>query len=420
MSRTDGPVRHIITFLVGLGLGIAVALLVPQFWAPGAAASSTARNSGPVAAIERSSGKQQNAPPSERLPTADSNAPIAEPSTTERQPPAEPSLDSSTDTPPTEPESPPSVDPDEPEYLRSEYWTDRQYTVSGTVKDSSGIAVPGATVTVRCNNYFRVGDETHFMSGREQEVTADLEGHWSAVLDYSHNAKAPEFKTIFSCEARAVGFAPSPAYQARADAEGHAAGVAIELAVGGVISGRLIDATGAVFAGLKMRLSHRESAQWSEGAPEQRSQWFTADEAGNFEVRDLPAGDYEIDLTTRGYEMLSIPKLIRVRPGHETRLGDILVEQIASLSMQLLDTASEYYQPITLDLVIKDGDRSMRLLKPTYPDREGFVFVDGVPIGEYELEITLGGYQPKTVKIKVEAGKQTAVGEITLEPIPAD
>lgn len=185
--------------------------------------------------------------------------------------------------------------------------------------------------------------------------------------------------------------------EVRLEAAGTLTEHTLRLDTGRVLSGRVVDETGAAVPGARV------------GSSDEGGGITTADEQGRFELTGLGDATVNVFATAEGFA----PRHLRaLRPGSanvELRLQKpASVEArvvLASEAKSLMVSVCEYDSHFSRELCV-----ARRLYEPP----EGEIVVEGLPSGTYDLVLEASGHHQERVRIQLSPDHRTDAGELRM------
>ena len=153
----------------------------------------------------------------------------------------------------------------------------RTASVAGTVIDRRGVPVVDARVEASIEAQAGAQPVEPRRLAEEEEVRTDERGRFALLAVDAGVARI---------SAEAEGFAPALSDAIALEPGQRFEGLRIELERGAVLTGEVVDSAGLTAAGYAVDVQRRDGAFW---------RIETTDEAGRFELRDLPAGSYALE-----------------------------------------------------------------------------------------------------------------------------
>ena len=138
---------------------------------------------------------------------------------------------------------------------------------------------------------------------------------------------------------------------------------------------------------------------------------------GSFELGDLDAGDYIIQISAKGFETIELN--VTVAEGQNVPLDKVTLVELADSVSHLRGvlTDSQSGAPLT-DVHVKLMDNSGKEYE-TITSKDGVYTFENLPVGQaFTLTITYAGYEENTVNVKPIPADETSELDIELTPIP--
>ncbi|MDF9745116.1 carboxypeptidase regulatory-like domain-containing protein [Natrinema salsiterrestre] len=235
-------------------------------------------------------------------------------------------------------------------------------TLEGTVTDTDGEPIAGATVTV--------GD---------QQTTTDDNGTYSLELE------AGEYTLAVSAE----GY------------EDASEDVTVEVESTTTADVTLEERTGSV----EGTVTDADDEPIADATVTAGDETVTTDENGTYTL-ELEPGEYTLDVSADGYETVSEDVTV---DADATTTADVTLEAVdGTLEGTVTDTDGD----AIADATVTVGDQE------TTTDENGSYSLDLEP-GEYTLAVSAEGYEDASRTVSVEADA-TRTADVTLEPVPTD
>ncbi len=179
----------------------------------------------------------------------------------------------------------------------------------------------------------------------------------------------------------------------------------IVLEIGLAIAGRVTNESGAPIAAAAVTASQPGRGMMS--ATGDGLVVAETDEEGRFILAGLSPGAQEVRATASGY---GNSKPVRVEPG--TTGLTLTLKLAGSIRGAVVDPES---RPVTSFVARARSSEARGILPVTVQDAEGVFVVDGVPEGEYAVEITSPAFVPEAISsVRVSGGTVTEIGTIRL------
>lgn len=135
---------------------------------------------------------------------------------------------------------------------------------------------------------------------------------------------------------------------------------------------------------------------------------------GEYEIRNIPAGTYTINVTHKGYYAISIPNVVIPRGGQTDLNIDLVSLPGGSLIGNV--TSSDSRQPLSGVEVSIVGPESDERLSIT--NINGQFEVTGLASGNYTVRFVLSGYKPRQIgPITISSEGTVRLDIVTMEPL---
>lgn len=294
--------------------------------------------------------------------------------------------------------SPEELDPEEILSDMMGKRVDYSVTLAGTVTDSLGNPVAGAEVMAETQE--TMGGEGAMMvfstasSGHRIAVT-DASGAFSGTLTTKVTENA---KVSVQLRSRAKGHGESKKVTVEVKHGETKDGIALRLLGAGIVTGRVVDATGQGVAGCTVSLTSlaREGGpMFIENEVEVgaggRNRALT-DASGEYRLEDVAEGSYRLSLRSPGYKEKSGPRSVEVKAGQIVRVdNDFVVAATTSLKVKLVTEGGQPAQGwATVEFENSEGKIVER--RQGMVSAEGDLQLNDPPVGGFNVTVKLWGY----------------------------
>lgn len=266
---------------------------------------------------------------------------------------------------------------------------------AGVVVDERGRPVPGVQVKASVQLTGRMRSSDMMVSGRTARTSA------SGRFRISGLAAGPPYDLRLVKPGYAVGRAEIPPL----DPDRPAADLRLVLRRGRIGFGRVVDQADNPVAGARVELRPRVAdrrmivMRLREIDPVRYE--ATVDANGRFEVRDLPAGIWELTARGSGFSPLTVPGLTVPEGAGSTDLGTVVLVPGVAIEGQAVDPQGNPVPGAEIRVAEAGGDPMSRLLQHEEPlpvatsGPDGFFRVEDRRPGEtVDLDASRPGYAP--------------------------
>jgi len=302
-------------------------------------------------------------------------------------------------------------------------------TVSGTVTDTTGAPIPGASVYGEFSETLEQGDGNNrrvsIAIARSSEsdrgtplATTDASGSFTAQI----NRQVPEKVSVsISLSAGAESFADSKSQRVALKNGDTKDGIKLVLRGAGSVTGRVVDGSGRGVEGVKVTIGSNDSGfviMGSDGEGEMpgrgASKSAVTDGSGNFTVTGLAEGRYKPRLRATGWRQVSGPTEVTVKPSVETRCAaDFVMAAAAGVKIKVIGPEGKPVQGFA-SVRFKEGNTQVKSMS-SMVGSEGLISLNDTPVGTFTVEVRVHGFKPQTVNATIVDGQVADLGSITVE-----
>lgn len=302
-------------------------------------------------------------------------------------------------------------------------------TISGTVLDTVGAPVAGASVYAEYSEALEQGDGNNrrvsiaiARSGDGNRgtpmATTDAAGNFSATI----NRKISEKVSLsVSLSAAAENYADSKSQRIALKNGDTKDGIKLTLRGAGSVSGRVVDASGRGVEGVKVTIGSGDGSfviMGDDGETDMpgrgASKSATTDAAGNFSVTSLAEGRYKPRLRATGWRQVSGPTEVTVKPGVDTKCpADFVMAAAAGVKIKVTGPDGKAVQGYA-SVRFKEGATNVKTMSSSV-GADGVISLNDTPVGVFTVEVRVFGYKPQTVNATIIDGQVCDLGTITVE-----
>lgn len=273
-------------------------------------------------------------------------------------------------------------------------------TISGHVYNHAGKPMAGASVYVQNETGERSRRLSRAPMARSIAVTAE-DGSYSG--QYMSGGSASFDAKLFAQDqynlrspVQKMNLTPGQAYS----------NIDFTVPQGAGISGRVVDQNYAPIAGAKVVASNSQSRK-------SRGYAAVTDDNGEFTIRGLSAGEFNVSAYSVGYKPQGKPKTVNVIEGDPTALGaDLVLQTVTSLKLKLLCPNRKPTGYATVYCYDREGNLSKLA---ALCDRNGEAIVANVPENTIEIAVGMRGFETTgRIPVSVYKGAHSDAGSVSL------